>query len=48
VTPIESHMAMNLASDSVSLSKTFSLHIRFQNFQLSLERGMEIQLGFHV
>ena len=46
--PIESHMAMNLASDSVSLSKTFSCHKRVENFQLSLDRGLEIQLGLHV
>jgi hypothetical protein len=36
VTVIESHMAMNLASDSVSPSKPFSFHIRVQNFELSL------------
>jgi hypothetical protein len=36
VTLIESHMAVNLASDSVSLSKPFSFCIRVQNFELSL------------
>jgi hypothetical protein len=36
LTLIESHMAMYLASDSVSPSKPFSFHIRVQNFEFSL------------
>jgi hypothetical protein len=36
VTLIESHMAVNFASDSVSPSKPFSFHIRVQNFEMSL------------
>ena len=48
MTLIESHMAMNMASHSVSLSKTFSFLIRVQRFQLSLDRGLQIQLGVHV
>ena len=39
MTLIESHMAVNLASDSVSLSNPFSFRIRVRNFELSLSLG---------
>lgn len=48
VSHCKSHMAMNLACNSVSLSKPFSFRMRFQNFILSRDKVLEIQLSVHV